>query len=145
VLVAGGGDGTGRWRAGSGVAAPAGDQAADSGVGAKPPERGDEPEPTGPTGAPPPFVQPFAGQPEAKPKAPLPSPTAGLRIAEGVDGCDHAYGDRDICVPWVFPGGVTDKCGWLRERGFQPLEITGGRDRHALDRNGDGTACGPGD
>jgi hypothetical protein len=48
-------------------------------------------------------------------------------------------------VPWQFPAGATDKCAWLRQRGFEPLEITGGRDRHGLDRNGDGTACGVGD
>ncbi|MEV0715107.1 hypothetical protein [Asanoa sp. NPDC050611] len=146
VLVAGGGDGEGRWQAGSGAAAPADESAADSGVGTKPHEAGaDEPDPTGPTGAPPPLVQPFAEQPKAKPNPPLPSPTAGLEIAEGTDGCDHAYGDRSICVPWVFPDGISDKCAWLRERGFGALPVTGGRDRHGLDRNGDGTACGSGD
>ncbi|MCW6009717.1 hypothetical protein K1W54_35030 [Micromonospora sp. CPCC 205371] len=94
---------------------------------------------------PPAFVQDFAQQPGTKPQGPALSPTAGVEIAEGTDGCDHAYGGRDVCVPWEFPASVTDKCGWLKERGFKPLKIEGGRDRHALDRNGDGTACGPGD
>lgn len=40
---------------------------------------------------------------------------------------------------------MTDKCEWLKTHGFKPLEITGGRDRHGLDRNSDGTACGDGD
>ena len=75
----------------------------------------------------------------------LGSPTAPIEIAEGTDGCDHAYGDPNMCVPWQFPAGVTDKCGWLRTHGFKPLAITGGRDRHGLDRNGDGIACGAGD
>jgi hypothetical protein len=94
---------------------------------------------------PPPYIHSFADDPAAAPRGPLPSPTAGVRIAEGTDGCDHAYGDRDICVPWIFPSGVTDKCGWLRDHGFESLKITGGRDRHGLDRNGDGTACGSDD
>ena len=93
----------------------------------------------------PPHIQPFARQPGVEPNAPAPSPTAGIEIAEGTDGCDHAYGDRDVCVPWTFPAGVTDKCGWLKSHGFEPLRITGGRDRHGLDRNGDGIACGQGD
>lgn len=93
----------------------------------------------------PPYVQPFAQQPDSTPHTGLPSPTAGVEIAEGSDGCDHAYGDRHVCVPWQFPDGVTDKCAWLKSHGFEALKITGGRDRHGLDRNGDGIACGAGD
>jgi hypothetical protein len=145
VLVAGGGGGEGRWLGGNTAAAPAEESGGDSGVGTKPEQAANRPDPVGPTGAPPPYVHSFADQPGAEPRAPLPSPTAALDIAEGTDGCDHAYGGRDVCVPWKFPSGVTDKCAWLRERGFEPLEITGGRDRHGLDRNGDGTACGTGD
>lgn len=31
-----------------------------------------------------------------------------------------------------------------KERGFRPFKVNG-RDRHGLDRNGNGTACGAGD
>jgi len=144
VLLVGGGAGDPHWRDGTPAAAPTPEPTT---------ERADTPGarrdrdvgPTGPTGSPPPYVHSFAQQPGVTPRTPLPSPTAGLKIDEGTDGCDHAYGDRNVCVPWTFPDGVTDKCGWLRERGYEPLRITGGRDRHGLDRNGDGIACGAGD
>ncbi|GAA4675415.1 hypothetical protein [Phytohabitans rumicis] len=92
----------------------------------------------------PPRVLDFAGQPGATPESPLPSPTAPLEIEEGNEGCDYSYGDRTVCVPWEFPEGVTDKCAWLKERGYKPLQVNG-RDRHGLDRNGDGIGCGDGD
>ncbi|MEJ3750191.1 hypothetical protein WEI85_43895 [Actinomycetes bacterium KLBMP 9797] len=92
----------------------------------------------------PPRVHAFAEQPGKAPAGPLPSPTAGQPLSEGIAGCDFAYGDGAICVPWQFPDGVTDKCGWLKERDFEPFPVHG-RDRHGLDRNRDGTACGPGD
>ncbi|HTF12697.1 MAG TPA: hypothetical protein VK659_31450 [Asanoa sp.] len=145
LLVAGGGDGDGVWRDGTTAAGPADEPTGDSGGGSAPDTDGDQPQPTGPVDAPPPYIHSFADQPGAAPRAAEPSPTGGVRIAEGTDGCDHAYGDRDVCVPWIFPAGVTDKCGWLRDHGFEPLKITGGRDRHGLDRNGDGTACGTDD
>jgi hypothetical protein len=141
VLVASGNDRDVRWFDGTPAAAPA----AESGGGSEPGRGSDPRGPTGRVESPPPYLQPFAQQPGATPRIPSPSPTAGVKIAEGTDGCDHAYGDRDVCVPWQFPAGATDKCAWLRQRGFEPLEITGGRDRHGLDRNGDGTACGVGD
>jgi hypothetical protein len=144
ALVAGGGDRDLLWFGGEPAAAPASEPAPESG-GAEPGRDTGQRQEAGPVESPPPYVQPFAQQPGAKPRAPQASPTAGVEIEEGTDGCDHAYGDRDICVPWEFPAGVSDKCGWLRERGFEPLKITGGRDRHGLDRNGDGTACGAGD
>jgi hypothetical protein len=144
VLVAGGSDRDLLWFDGTPAAAPADEPAAESSGGAEP-GRDTGQQQAGPAESPPPYVQPFAQQPGAKPRGPQPSPTAGVEIAEGTDGCDHAYGERDVCVPWEFPAGVTDKCAWLRERGFEPLRITGGRDRHGLDRNGDGTACGAGD
>jgi hypothetical protein len=145
VLVAGGNDRDVLWFDGTPAAAPAEEPAPQSGSGSKLVRGSEPPGPTGPVGSPPPYVQPFAQQPGATPRASLRSPTAGVDIAEGTDGCDHAYGDRDVCVPWQFPAGVTDKCAWLRERGFEPLKINGGRDRHGLDRNGDGIACGTGD
>jgi hypothetical protein len=156
VLLALGVGLAGTWAAGSDADSrwSAGSPGADYGPGPGPehegpnPGRGDDPGQGAQAGSavtPPAFVQDFAQQPGTNPKGPAPSPTAGVEIAEGTDGCDHAYGGRDVCVPWEFPAGVTDKCGWLKERGFKPLKIEGGRDRHALDRNTDGTACGPGD
>jgi hypothetical protein len=65
-------------------------------------------------------------------------------MAPGVDGCDHGYGEVTQCVPWQFPPGVTDGCAWLLDRGYGPLEVHGD-DRHNLDPNDDGIACGPGD
>ncbi len=88
----------------------------------------------------------FAEQPDAEPTRRQPSPTGGVRIAEGTDGCDHAYGDRDVCVPWRFPVRRDRQVRLAAsDHGFESLKITGGRDRHGLDRNGDGTACGSGD
>jgi hypothetical protein len=95
-------------------------------------------------GSAPPYVQPFARRPDSTPRRPRPSPTAGIDLGDGSDGCDHAYGDPGVCVPWRFPDGVADKCEWLRARDYKPLKVNG-RDRHGLDRNGDGIACGPGD
>ncbi|BCB87345.1 hypothetical protein [Phytohabitans suffuscus] len=145
VLVAGGSETDILWFDGRPAAAPADEPAPESDPGGEPSRETESRQEAGPVESPPPYVQPFAEQPGVKPRPSLPSPTAGVEIEEGTDGCDHAYGDRDVCVPWEFPAGVTDKCGWLRERGFEPLKITGGRDRHGLDRNGDGTACGAGD
>lgn len=93
----------------------------------------------GESGRPKPFVQGFATG-TRKPKPPVASPTAKLVLPVSQDGCDHNYGDRDICVPVVFPPGVTDKCAWLRSRGYPPLKVVG-RDVQHLDRDGDGTAC----
>jgi hypothetical protein len=145
LAVAGGSDSDLLWFDGTPVAAPADEPAPDGGDATEPGQAKRQRQTAGPVESPPPYVQPFAQQPGVEPRAPLPSPTAGVQIAEGTDGCDHAYGDRDVCVPWQFPAGVSDKCGWLKEHGFEPLKITGGRDRHGLDRNNDGTACGAGD
>jgi hypothetical protein len=91
-----------------------------------------------------PYVQPFANGLSATPQAALSKPTAPVTVDAGIDGCDHAYGSLTQCVPWQFPPGVTDGCAWLRAHGFGPLAVHG-RDRHHLDTNNDGTACGPGD
>ncbi|MDG4788221.1 hypothetical protein O7626_20140 [Micromonospora sp. WMMD1102] len=96
--------------------------------------------------APPPRIHPFARQPRRKPRPALPSPTAPPVVAEGFDGCDHGYGeDAEICVPWRFPPGVRDRCRWLSARDYPPLRVVRARDRHGLDRNRDGVACGRGD
>ncbi|MEQ4301993.1 hypothetical protein ABNF97_11490 [Plantactinospora sp. B6F1] len=138
------------WRADSLAARPDGSRPSEAptgGVGA----------PTGPVGtptspvevspaAPPPRIHPFARQPRRAPHPPLPSPTAPLVIPEGYDGCDHGYGeDRAVCVPWRFPPGVRDRCAWLSAHRYPPLKVVNDRDRHGLDRNRDGTACGRGD
>jgi hypothetical protein len=74
----------------------------------------------------------------------LPSPTGPATVPANVDGCDHAYGGPAYCVPWTFPAGVEDRCAWLAGHGYPPLAVLG-PDRHGLDADGDGTACGPGD
>lgn len=104
----------------------------------------------GPAGArtagtrPAPFTQSFARQPGTRPLAPLPSPTAAHRVAVNLDGCDRNYGSRKQCVPWRFPPGPVQGCEWLAAHGFEPLPVVG-TDRHGLDTNRDGLACGPGD
>lgn len=98
-----------------------------------------------PAGIPPPYVQTFAQQSVAPPTTPYPIPTGAVSVAPNIDGCDHDYrGMAGACVPWTFPAGVTDRCGWLRARGFPPLTVTG-TDRLGLDANHDGVACGTGD
>lgn len=65
-------------------------------------------------------------------------------VDDSLDGCDNAYGAVGQCVPWTFPPGTEDGCEWLAGHGFGPLPVHG-RDRHGLDRDGDGIACGAGD
>ncbi|GAA2432758.1 galactose oxidase-like domain-containing protein [Streptomyces macrosporus] len=64
-----------------------------------------------------------------------------------VDGCDRSYGDPSQCLPSVFPAevkGSAAKCRWLDGQGWKPFPVHG-RDRHRLDTDRDGTACGRGD
>ncbi|WP_031509509.1 galactose oxidase early set domain-containing protein [Streptomyces megasporus] len=68
-------------------------------------------------------------------------------VGAWVDGCDRSYGDPSQCLPGVFPRevkGSAAKCRWLDDRGWKPFAVHG-RDRHRLDTDGDGTACGRGD
>jgi hypothetical protein len=58
-------------------------------------------------------------------------------------GCDDDYTTNGVCVPWLFPL-LVDPCEWLRTRGSLHIEVRG-LDRHQLDVNLDGIACGPGD
>ena len=88
-------------------------------------------------------LQPFAGDLGGPLRTPGP-PLAGVTIPAGVDGCDHAYGVANQCVPWSFPPGTANLCGWLAAHGLADLPVHGS-DRHALDTNRDGIACGPGD
>ncbi|MFG2238181.1 galactose oxidase-like domain-containing protein [Streptomyces sp. NPDC048734] len=72
----------------------------------------------------------------------------GVGMPAGFDGCDHSYGTVGQCVPWTFPkkaNTVAERCHWLEEKGYgTPLKVSG-RDRHGLDRDRDGIACGKGD
>jgi len=87
-----------------------------------------------------PFVQGFAAQPGVKPLKPVPSPTTTLKVAPNIDGCDHAYGERTQCIPWTFPPGTTDKCGWLAAHGYTGVKVVG-PDRQKLDPDADKIAC----
>jgi hypothetical protein len=102
-----------------------------------------------PPPAPPKPTQVAAPEPQSPEKqAPTsssrPSPTSLLPPwLEQLGGCDTAYTTDGICVPWLFPL-LVDQCEWLRARGSVHIEVHG-PDRHRLDVNLDGIACGPGD
>jgi hypothetical protein len=98
---------------------------------------------TATTATPAPRILPFARKLTGARRAPKPSRTT-VKIEEGYDGCDHAYGDRGQCVPWRFPARARSGCAWLKAHGFAALAVHG-RDRHRLDANRDGIACGPDD
>lgn len=101
---------------------------------------GRAPDGAGRRGTPAPFVQNFAGQPGVARQKPRQRPTAPVKVAPTIDGCDRAYGTIAQCVPVRFPAGVTDRCGWLRDHGFKDLKVTG-RDRQNLDPDRNGIAC----
>jgi hypothetical protein len=91
----------------------------------------------------PPHVQPFASAlpgVEHRPK----KKREQVEVPAKVDGCDHGYGVIEQCVPWSFPPGPRTyeaKCAWLTAHGFTTLRVRGG-DRHGLDPDGNGIACG---
>ncbi|MCS7483092.1 hypothetical protein ACFFQW_43840 [Umezawaea endophytica] len=62
---------------------------------------------------------------------------------EDLGGCDDDYDTDGVCVPWLLPI-LADQCDWLHEHGSRHIEVHG-EDRHALDHNQDGIACGTGD
>jgi hypothetical protein len=62
---------------------------------------------------------------------------------EDLGGCDDDYRTDGACVPWLFPL-LVDECDWLRAHGSMRIEVHG-QDRHELDLNLDGIACGDGD
>jgi hypothetical protein len=109
----------------------------------------------GPTTAPPPppppphvpvaTTQEQPTEPKPVPKPPRPKPPhGGMPPWMGdLGGCDDAYGTDGLCVPWLFPL-LVDECDWLFSHGSKRVEVRG-QDRHALDRNRDGIACGKGD
>ncbi|WP_236240207.1 galactose oxidase-like domain-containing protein [Streptomyces sp. CC228A] len=98
--------------------------------------------------APAPHVHDFADGLEAAPKAPQPE-RRSVPVSPKVSGCERAYGSADVCVPTAFPASVKpttrDRCTWLEGQGYGPLAVNTGRDPLRLDRDRDGTACGPGD
>jgi hypothetical protein len=65
---------------------------------------------------------------------------------QGIDGCDHNYGDGDVnmCVPWQIPAAPGTACAWLKGNGYPALKVYG-TDRQHLDTNHDGIACDAGD
>ncbi len=82
------------------------------------------------------------------PAKPLPTESSKEPVAADADGCDHAYGVINQCVPRSFPADVpatpAARCGWLLAHGMQALPVHA-RDDLGLDANHDGVACGPGD
>jgi hypothetical protein len=90
--------------------------------------------------APAPFVQTFAAQPGITRQKAKRKPTAPVKVAPTVDGCDRNYGTVAQCVPVRFPAGVTDKCAWLRARGYQNVKVAA-RDRQGLDLDRNGIIC----
>lgn len=61
-------------------------------------------------------------------------------VAPDVDGCDRNYGESSQCVPKTLPGGQTDVCAYLDQRGIKGVRVKGG-DTRALDRNRNGVVC----
>ncbi|MEV6342896.1 hypothetical protein [Actinoplanes sp. NPDC051851] len=94
----------------------------------------------GPQGTPAPFTQSFAAQPGVSRRKPGKRPTAPVKVAPTVDGCDHNYGTRAQCIPVTFPAGVRDKCAWLADHGFRAFRVTV-TDRQKLDPDRNGIAC----
>ncbi|WP_433794626.1 hypothetical protein [Actinoplanes sp. CA-252034] len=87
-----------------------------------------------------PFVQTFAAQPGVTRQKAKRKPTAPVKVAPTVDGCDRNYGTIAQCIPVRFPRGVTDKCAWLRERGYENIRVAA-RDRQGLDADRNGVIC----
>lgn len=92
-------------------------------------------------GTPAPFIQDFAAQPGVQRQKPKSKPTAPVKVAPTIDGCDRNYGTIAQCIPIAFPKDVTDKCGWLTAHDFPALKVVG-KDRQRLDPDRNGIACG---
>ncbi|WNV91125.1 hypothetical protein [Umezawaea sp. Da 62-37] len=103
------------------------------------------------TTVPPPPAPPPVETTEARTADPEPTvrpvpPRPTVRLPpwlEDLGGCDDDYETDGVCVPWLFPL-LVDECDWLRSHGSRRIEVRG-EDRHELDFNGDGFACGFGD
>lgn len=96
-----------------------------------------------------PHVMNFAqGLNDPAKQPPQPPQATSAPVPVTADGCDHAYGDVNVCVPWTFPAAVGTApgagCHWLLAHGYPPLAVHG-RDRLGLDTDHDGVACDHGD
>jgi hypothetical protein len=104
----------------------------------------------GPTTTTPPPPPPVATteapptEPRSTGKTRQPKPTPDLPPwLKDLGGCDDDYRTDGACVPLLFPL-LVDECDWLRAHGSVHIEVHG-QDRHQLDLNLDGIACGAGD
>jgi len=87
-------------------------------------------------------AQPAETRPTVKTRVSVPTTTLPSWLEE-LGGCDDDYQADGQCVPWLFPL-LVDECDWLRAHGSLRIEVQG-QDRHELDLNLDGIACGEGD
>jgi len=61
--------------------------------------------------------------------------------AWNLDGCDHDYGQPNVCVPWKIPASTPQAaCAWLKANGFGPLKVYG-TNRQRLPENAQGYVC----
>ncbi|HEX6341602.1 hypothetical protein [Umezawaea sp.] len=95
------------------------------------------------TGADLPPAPTSAAQPPPPPPPPDPTRTDLPPWLEELGGCDDDYDTHGTCVPWLLPL-LVDECDWLHRHGSRHIEVRG-QDRHDLDDNSDGIACGHGD
>ena len=64
-----------------------------------------------------------------------------IAVAWNVDGCDHDYGQPNVCVPWKIPAASPEAaCAWLKAHGFGPLKVLGTNRQH-LPENAAGYVC----
>ncbi|MEU8984195.1 galactose oxidase-like domain-containing protein [Streptomyces sp. NPDC048309] len=93
-------------------------------------------------------VHSFADSPEGKVTKPG-KKRSSQQVSTTISGCDRHYGTINVCVPTVFPDGVTkttaSRCAWLKKNDYGRLRVNGKDDPLGLDPNGDGIACGKGD
>ena len=75
------------------------------------------------------------------PRKPVPA-KGGLTVPvrSDIDGCDRNYGEASQCVPEALPGGQTDICAYLAQRGIKGVRVKGA-DTRGVDRNRNGVAC----
>jgi hypothetical protein len=82
----------------------------------------------------------FADQLKGERRGPAPARALSVPVRADVDGCDRNYGETAQCVPNVLPGGQTDVCAYLAQRGIKGVKVKGA-DRKELDRNRNGVVC----
>jgi hypothetical protein len=62
-----------------------------------------------------------------------------VKVRVNIDGCDHNYGSRHVCVPVSLPVGENG-CRYLTTHHFK-LPLATNKDDKGLDPNHDGRAC----